>query len=470
MNQFYHLLLAIVLVFNMGGFAPAGQTGGLGVEPAGFSVYYHPDGGLIAGDQVSLEIFTDSTFREQGAKISVRLVSPVESTLGEASFAPDALGGQVATLLWIWDTSHLSPGDYLLQFTLTPGDQTWQETVHLGAPPPGPAPVWLERDTACCRLHYIYGSAAERDINALAQLVEERAHLAASLLGYDLAKGDNLAKEGGKLDIDLIPRVLGQGGFTSDEVIVTYSDENYVRSDIGVILQHELTHRIDALLGGDFKPLILMEGLAVYLTGGHYKIEPVLLEAAFLIRGGDYLPLNILANDFYSHQHESGYLEAAALVGYLISTWGYDGFNQFYRDIHQVKGGTDADAIDTALKKHIGLSLQQLDDRMVGWLAAQPVLPDMNQDLQVMADYFDLMRTFQAKFDPSADFHQTWLPDPREMRKRGIVADYLRGPNTKVDQEITGLFTDAGQNWRMGQYSQAWMDLGEVRQVIRNNP
>ena len=95
---------------------------------------------------------------------------------------------------------------------------------------------------------------------------------------------------------------------------------------------------MDAALGGDYRPIMLVEGLAVFLTGGHYEPEPVVLQAAILARDGGYLPLELLAEDFYSHQHEESYLEAASLVAYMVQTWGWDGFNQFYRDIHLLTG------------------------------------------------------------------------------------------------------------------------------------
>ena len=120
----------------------------------------------------------------------------------------------------------------------------------------------------------------------------------------------------------------------------------------------------------------------MYLTGGHYKVEPVVKQAAILAREGNYLPLSILAEDFYSHQHEESYLEAASLVAYIVHTWGWTAFNQFYRDIHQQSGQNAAQAIDGALQRHFGISLQELDLRLVSWLMVQPVLPDMRSDFK----------------------------------------------------------------------------------------
>ena len=182
-----------------------------------------------------------------------------------------------AVFLWAWDTRGLSPGNYSLQFTLSPDNQTWIETVYLGEPFSGTPQTWQERDTECCRIHYISGTATARDNDRLARIVDERANLAAQQLGYSTALTPD-SKD--LLDINIISRILGQSGFSGSEMIISYSDENCTAADIGILIQHKLIHRMDAALGGDFHPILFVEGLAVYLTSGHYKVEPVVLQAA----------------------------------------------------------------------------------------------------------------------------------------------------------------------------------------------
>jgi len=436
------------------------------VATAGFTTRYHPDGGLVVGDQVSIQVFSPPGFQPKNGEVEVRVISPEEEDIGEATWITDGNGRQMAILLWAWDTRGLSPGEYTLSFEVETGEEAWQEKVELAEAPKGPAQVWMERDTDCCRLHYISGTAAARDIDLLAQEVDERARRVAVFMGYTPQEQSANEEAADRLDVDLVPRILGQGGFSAGEVLVSYADDNYTVTDAGIILQHELTHRIDPLMGGDFRPTMLAEGLAVYVSGGHYRPEPLILQAAFLPRYGEYLPLAILAENFYSHQHEQSYLEAGALVGYMITTWGWQGFNDFYRDIHQAEGQATSQAIDQALQNHFGMSLQLLDDRFVGWLEEQPDLPDMDLDLEVMVDYFDEIRAYQMALDPSAYFQQVWLPDPAEMRKRGIVADYLRGPHAERNQEIEALLEQAGTNWIGGQYLQAFRTLAQVRRSL----
>ncbi len=438
--------------------------------PVGFTVRYHPDGGLQAGDQVSIQVTAPPSYQGSGVRLRVSLVQQEKKSLGESGFSPNGLGQLEANFLWVWDTQGLAPGVYRLEFDLNSGDLTWQDSVPLQPAPAGPEPKWIERETVCCRLHVISGTAAARDLDRLAMVIDARATLVASRMGYDLSGGQKSNGSNSnfkKLNINLIPRALGQGGFASEEVTVSYDDRLYNNIDFEVVAQHELVHRIDAELGGELRPTLFSEGLAVYLTGGHYKVEPLLTRAVFLLREGGYLSLPVLAENFYDHQHEAAYTQAAALIDYMVRTWGWDEFHRFYRDIHPAASQKEADAIDSALKSHFGLSLAQLDDRFSGFLEQQPVLPDLGEDLAVTRSFFDAICEYQQKLDPSAYFRQAWLPDPRAMRGRGITADYLRGPQDEPNRTVEELLWQAGQAWRDGRFNDAWRNLSVAREAIQ---
>ena len=432
-------------------------------EPNGGFVRYHPDGGLQVGDRVSVEVFLPDGSAAAGAKLRAVVILPERLELGLVDFSRDALGRQVFTLLWAWDTRELSAGDYQIQYSIEPGGDAWTETVRLNKPPAEAPAAWLERDTLCCRLHFLSGTDAARDVDALAQQVDERAQAAAQRLGYDLLPQK-------KVDVNFVPRVLGQGGFAANEVTVSYADDNYAGTDVGMLIQHELTHRMDAELGGELRPTMWAEGIAVYLTGGHYKPEPVLLRAAALVGAGEYIPLAVLVEDFYAHQHEIGYLEAAALVGYMSNRWGWDAFNRFYRDIRPGAGQAARAAIDAALERHFQLDLRGLDDQFYNWLSGLPLLPDMRVDLSLTVDYFEAIRAYQRAEDPAADFRQVWLPDPKEMRNQGITADYLRGPRTERNLKIARLLSQAGRELGAGRFIEAENAIWLARQATRHSP
>jgi hypothetical protein len=131
-----------------------------------------------------------------------------------------------------------------------------------------------------------------------------------------------------------LPRAAGQR-FASDEIHISYLDRNYAGGRPEMVLHHEMIHILDSRLGGDMRPSILVEGLAVYLTGGHFKPEPLMPRSAALLEtwgsplqpGLDwFIPLETLAENFYQSQHEIGYLEAGALVEFMRLA---GGLNQF---------------------------------------------------------------------------------------------------------------------------------------------
>ena len=72
-------------------------------------------------------------------------------------------------------------------------------------------------------------------------------------------------------------------GLQSDGIWVSYLDRNYAGSNSEIVFHHEMVHVLDSRLGGELRPTILVEGLAVYLSGGHFKYEPLIPRAAALL-------------------------------------------------------------------------------------------------------------------------------------------------------------------------------------------
>ncbi|MDO9348925.1 MAG: hypothetical protein Q7T47_06535, partial [Anaerolineales bacterium] len=225
---------------------------------AGFEIRIHPDGPLYVGDQVSFEVLTPDGFKPEGHEVQVRLG---DKELGRAGFSPFGVGGRVqATLWWVWDTTHLQPGPETLTFTILPDGPSWQETVTLhpqsGVPPPEPEAHWAAAISDCCILNYITGSAAERDMAVLAQIADEQAASLASQLP---------AKVNEKIPVVFMPRVLGNGGFVTDAIYVSYlpsrccADNDYLGGASAQVLQHEFAHWFDAQSGGDLRPSIFQE-------------------------------------------------------------------------------------------------------------------------------------------------------------------------------------------------------------------
>jgi hypothetical protein len=439
MHRITRLLLIMMLVASCSAGAP-GRT---------ISVITHPDGPLYVGDQVSFEVLDSSTI---GGGLKSVGVSFQGQTIGDADFGPMGLGGrEQATLWWVWDTSKLKPSNYTLTFTVYPGPISVRKTfsLHLAdqVPAPEPGAKWTTTSTVCCLLHYITGTAAARDIAGISQLADKESEIVSGQIGASLNR---------QIDIVFMPRVIGHGGFTTTMVYVSYLDNDYIGNDMTILFHHEFVHYYDGLRPGEFKPILFEEGLAVYLTGGHFKVEPIIPRAAAMLALGWYIPLRTLSNDFYNQQHEIGYLEAAALVGYLVEKYGWSAFNDFYLNIPNPNNSQKvADAIDAALQEHFNISLEQLESSYQAFLRSRSFTEADRADLQATVKFYDTARRYQQVLDPSAYFLTAWLPNGAEMISRGIVADFLRRPEAWDNRLVENLLIRAQQAYLGGNYQNA---------------
>jgi hypothetical protein len=422
-------------------------------------VLTHPDGPLYVGDQVSFEVLTPNTTKMQDSTVEVKFDG---QALGSASFSPFGIGGRdQATLWWVWNTRDLKPGRYTLTFTRLPDNLTWNETVSLHpadrVPPPEPQAHWTSTTIPCCVLFYITGTAAERDIARLSQEADEQSDAVAAQIGSTLNK---------PIDLIFMPRVVGQGGFTAGGVYVSYLEDNYVGNEMPILFHHEFVHYYDGAVGGGYRPSIFQEGLAVYLTGGHFKPEPLGSRAAALLDLGWYIPLTKVADDFYNQQHDIGYLEAATLVKYLVETYGWGAFNEFYRTIPAPNGQKDSAVIDSGLRQDFGVSFADLEIAYLNDLRVQPFTDNERTDLRLTVEFFDTVRRYQKTLDPSAYFLTAWLPDGSVMRQRGIVSDFLRHPNGLDNRLVESLLVRAQQGLFRGDYAGAERTLKWANRIL----
>jgi len=409
-----------------------------------YNLTTHPDGPLYVGDQVSFEVYGKTSSKLSGQSIQISLG---QKKLAEGSFESFGISGRSqVTFFWIWDTRGLDPGVHTLTFSVLPGGTRWDYEIVLRpaseVPAPEPEARWESVDSACCTIHYISGTEAAEDLDALKIMVDAQAIQVAERMRSNFDK---------KIPITFLPRTLGHGGFTSNGIYVSYLHRNYAGSTTRQVTHHEMVHWLDNQLGGDLRPSILREGLAVYLSDGHFKVEPILPRAAAILDLGLYIPLRELADSFYFSQHELGYAQAAALVNYLVTTYGWDNFNRFYRTIPPGQG-SDSDALDAALRRNFSISLDQLEEEFIAFLRAQRFNKSDATDLRLTIEFYDTVRRYQKAYDPSAYFLHAWLPDVPEMRKRGIVADFVRHPDSFINRQIENLLMAADASLRLADY------------------
>lgn len=419
---------------------------------------------LYVGDQVSFEVISPPGVDIKDAAVQVQVDPPAGPTLSPVKFSPWGIQGRSeATFLWAWDTRKSSAGQHTLRFEVQPRGTTWMEQVTLRPasemPPEQSDAHWAETTTQCCTIFYITETATERDLAVLSSMADAQAQDAIAKMSANITE---------PITITILPRLLGHGGFTSSEISVSYLDRNYASTDLANVVHHEMIHAIDLHLGGDFRPTLFVEGLAVYMTGGHYKPEPLMPRAAALLDSylNWYLPLIPLSNDFYGSQHEIGYLEAASLIEYMISTYGEKEFFAFYRDIHNKQGESQSDSIDAALKAHFSISYALLEQNFMAALRAEPDTSDWVENVRLAVTYYDTVRRYQQLLDPSAYFRTAWLLDNKTMRERGIVADYLRHPHTPINLALETLLITAGQQMGTNDYLSASQTLEQINAVL----
>lgn len=432
-------------------------------------VRIHPEGGLVVGDQVSFEVILEAGHLPEEATLIVNL--PGQETPAQSRFSGFGIGRRSqATLIWAWDTRGLAPGEYSLDFAIQPGGPGWTETIRLQPTDYLPNALvearWAQATSQCCTVHYMTGTAAERDLDGLLVRIDQQAAEAAAKIGADFSE---------PIIITLLPRLLGHGGFAGDEIHISYLDRNYAGGDPDMVLRHEMIHILDSRLGGELRPSMLVEGLAVYLTGGHFRPEPLMPRAAALLDAwgtpprsglGWYIPLQTLADDFYRSQHEIGYLQAGALVEYMVDTWGWEKFSLFYRGMQPHPGSSQAKAIDTALQEHLGLTFDELEAQFIQALRSLPADAALAADVRLSVQFYDNVRRYQQLYDPSAYFLTAWLLDTAEMRQRGIVADYLRYPATLTNLTLETMLASAGEYLQDGQYRTLEVYIEAVNAVL----
>jgi hypothetical protein len=301
--------------------------------------------------------------------------------------------------------------------------------------PPEPLAQWASTETEGFRIHYITGSKAERDLDFI---VSE-----ANLAYIDVTKYLTASREA--IDIYILDKVIGQGGYAStDWVAISYPDRAYSPTDLGSLLRHELTHRLDSSIGCSEAPSFLREGLAVFLANGHYRKEPVVIKASTAMANGYITPMTLLINDFYLQQHEISYLEAAAFVSYIESQYGWEGIRLMCRTSVDTEG-TDLDKIDAASQELANIDAANLMAQHRSWLMNQPVTQIDRELFEYELQLMDLMRQYQKIYDPAAHFLKGILFSPEQGLREGIVADFVRKPISDEAIAIELILT-AGQD------------------------
>lgn len=425
-----------------------------------------------AGDVLSLKVTARNGSTRAAYNVQARVFlrrNGQDTRLADVKLGTvGARGSASGAAEWAWDTQGLS-GPQTLIVQIDPDDRIQlgdenaannvvQVRVDLAPPPAEEQGVqWQTVETRCCSLHYMSGTAAARDLGTLRAEADAAADDVAQRLGVPLAR---------RLDIYLVPRTIGHGGYASGYLVISTHDRHYPAGRLAEVLRHEITHAVQDTWAGGGSITMMAEGLAVWVTGGHFKPEPVRERAAALLRLNRYTPFAQLVNDFYQKQHELGYLEAAGFVQYIHDTYGMDSLRQMFGALRRQRNASDLTALNAALTQVLGKGVDALEGGYRAWLEATPRDAIQERDLALTADFFDTVRRYQQALDPTAYFLTPWLPNIQEAQRRGLVADYMRHPQGDVNLALETLLLSAADAQYAGDYDRMAERLRVVKDIL----
>jgi hypothetical protein len=430
-----------------------------------FSLF--PSGAIYAVDWMGLEVITNSDPGRN--RLQVRMDSPVRSPLVEATLPHSGMGDfWIVQWPWLWNSAGQAGWHtlYVNPVGLSGANrdwiaQRWQYPVQILPGELRPAlrqgALWREARSACCEYHYLADTESERDLDGLMKQTEQ-------------AYRDITAKmrvSPSKLILVFLPRLYGQGGLADGEGDLSYMDRNYTGMDFSVVLTHEMVHLVaDANFPSNLRPSILLsEGLAVYVTGGHYRApEPLQERASVVYQSGAYIPLATLADAFYSSQHEIAYIEAGAFVEFLVERFGWEKVYAMVRAPSDLK--PPSAALDAMLRTHMGETLTRCESEWLSALRAESPNRDQAQDVKFTAVFFDTLRRYQEDYAPGSNVSAIWIPDISTAVQRGITADYLVSPGTAESIAVETILIAAQRQATEHAWTQAWQTLAAVGRVL----
>lgn len=319
--------------------------------------------------------------------------------------------------------------------------------------------TWLSAESDCCIVHVVSNTAAHRDIDQLVLELDEAFQEASATLSEPIS---------GPYHVYLVDRVIGQGGYALNSMVVSYLDRNYAGGVLREVLIHEAVHLLDRQFATD-QITFFSEGLAVWVAGGHYQKENLGQRMAALVELGENVPLTDVIDDFFATQHEIGYLEAASLVAYLVEIYEWPAVRAFYRDTTAEDGATLAEATNANLLFYFGRSLEDIESDWMAYLQDLPRDRSTRTNLQTTIRYYDVMRRYQTVFDPTAYYQLAWLPSPEEAEKRGATADFSRHPESDTNIALETILHAANTALIEGEYGLANALLDSVVRVLNND-
>jgi len=451
--------------------SPTPVTDDLAIAPEDVFLYPVPE--IYTDDRVSIQVFPQVPDSVPVETVTLHIyVDGDELAASQLSWGSLASRPQ-AVVEWVWQTGNTA-SIHEIQITLDQGDliQVGDEnpdnnTAVLNVPVVAASarPVteknatWVTAENECCLIHVVSGTAAYRDLPDLMVMVETAVQEASQQL--------NVEPES-KLDIFLVDRIIGQGGYAGSGMVLSYLDRQYAGGGLYETLVHEAVHILDRQIAPQ-RITFLAEGTAVWAAGGHYKSENLDQRAAALVAINEYIPLAALADNFYPVQHEIGYLEAGGLIKYLIDTYGWSAYQDFYNNVTLENVNSPAEALDKGFQAQYGKNLSAMEAEWLAYLAQIEVSEFAINDLVTTIRFYNVMREYQTLYDPTAHFLAAWLPTPYDVIEKGNPADLNGHPRDEINVTLETMLVAADSAMRSGDYNRANIILDSITRVLETD-
>lgn len=453
--------------------ATTGTDGATDLAVTPDELFLYPIPYLVDGDLATIQVIPTVPTTVDWQAVSVHVLLDGRDLTNSGLVWRNLASRPEALFEWVWDTTGQT-GEHQLEIVLDRddriqvGDENPDNNRLVTAVTVQPITVrsaaevnaaWVTSENNCCRVHVVTGTAAHRDLPQLLATLDAATAEAANRLDEPLQQ---------KIEIYFVDRVLGQGGYAGSAIVISYLDRQYNGQGLYETLVHESVHVIDR----QFAPqriAILAEGVAVWATGGHYKSEDLNLRNAALVSLGEYVPLSALADDFYPVQHEIGYLEAGGFVEYLINTYGWTRFREFYIDVNLDDAPTPSAALDLNLQRYYDKSLADMEAEWQRYLTGLELPETAVTDLATTIRYYDVMRRYQTHYDPAAYFLTAWLPYPEDVEEKGNPADLTRRSHAEVNVTLEAMLASTDDALRTGNYNRANVLLDSITRVLDND-
>jgi hypothetical protein len=436
-------------------------------------VFIYPVPVIYEGDPVTFLIRPDVPAIVDSSAVVVQIDIGDSLSFSRSLATSNLAGSPSALFTWDWETAG-QVGQHEVTVTIDPADlivagdedpTNNQVTLTVPVLPARSRPArelgaqWVTAETRCCVLHVVTGTAAHRDLNQLKGLVDTAVEQAETLVDVPVQE---------PLHFYLVDRVIGQGGYARSSVVISYLDRNYVGEGIAELITHEAVHLLDQQFAPSRIPF-LAEGLAVWVTGGHYKEEEVEQRVQALRQTDLYVPLTDLIDTFYTHQHEVGYLQAGGFIQFLVDHYGWENVRAFYAAVGSSPVIAPSQLMDQALQRHFGQTLAAVESDWLAHLDTLPSDPVTVDDLLTTIRYYNTVRDYQLRYDPTAHFLQAWLPPPRELEQRQITADLTRHPNSELNVTLEVMLLAVDRTLRSGDLNNANVILDSVERALAND-